>query len=445
MAAACPKIRVAPGKPASLPGEEFTMKTLKIALGMSALTSSAVAGIPLARGEINATASAAATYDSNVFGTRDATEDFYGTLSPRLLYSRRAGQIEAVASVGIAVVRYADQTQLNSDNVDAVATLRTATTDARNLSGSVSTAYRETSDVNPDINARVKSKIYSFNGDATLITGPRTEVGLTADYTDSWRDVASDQQLLATVLRYGYKGFLVDNNLNLIGTYDETRSSGRNFRSAPLDQTSYSLSAGLGRAFFRDLIQGRISYGYRVLHRSRGETSAGAASQSGPVLNASLDGPFLPARYFPKIKSKFVVAYEESSTPGVNDTGNKTLTGLLNLAWQARETTTVSFSATRSQRLSIDDLSVVSSSLLLSLEQVIRYNLKGLISAGYNWETYLGVDRSDETIVLDGRLDYAFARNWKATASYRFSSASSTQRRSVYDRHIATLSVGYQF
>jgi hypothetical protein len=445
MAAACPKIRVAPEKPAFLQSEEFTMKTLKIALGLSALTSSAVAGIPFARGEINATASAAATYDSNVFGTRDATEDFYGTLSPRFLYSRRAGQIEAAASVGIAFIRYADQTQLNADNVDAVATLRTATADARNLAGSVSTAYRETSEVSPDINARVKSKSYTFNGEATLLTGPRTDLGVKADYTDTRRDVASDQQLLATVLRYGYKDFLVGNNLNLIGTYDETRSSGRNLRSAPLDQTSYSVSAGLGRAFFRDRIQGRFSYGYRVLHRSRAETSTGTTSQSGPVFNASLDGPFLPERYFPKIKSKFVLSYDESSTPGVNDTGNKTLTGLLSLTWQARETTTVSFSATRSQRLSVDDLSVVSSTLLLSLEQVIRYNLRGTVSAGYNWDAYRGVDRSDETVVLDGRLDYTLARNWKATASYRFSSASSTQRRSVYDRHIATLGVNYQF
>ncbi|MBC7365567.1 MAG: outer membrane beta-barrel protein [Undibacterium sp.] len=421
------------------------MKTLKIVLGLSALTSPALAGIPFARGEIDFTAVATATYDSNVFGRRDATEDFYGTLAPRVLFARRAGQIDAEASAGISFIRYADQTQLKADNVDAVAMLRTNAAEARNFSGSVSAAYRESSDASSDINARIKAKAATFSGQGALVTGPRTDVALNVDYTDTERDVASDQQLLATVFRFGYKDFLVGNNLHLIGNYDETRSSGRNLRGAGLNQKSYSVAAGLSRAFYHDLIRAQVSYGYRVLNRSRSETSTGVTRQSGPVFTASIDGPFLPPRYFPKIKSKFELSYQESSTPGVNDTGNKTLAGLLSLGWQARPNTVVRFSAIRSQRLSVDDLTVVSSSLLLGLEQTIRYNLTGSVSAGYNWDTFRGVNRSDETILFNAGLNYLFARTWTATASYRLSSATSTLRQANYDRHLVSLSLAHRF
>jgi hypothetical protein len=421
------------------------MKILLIALGLSFLTSSALADIPVGRGSVTVDATATAVYDSNVFGTPDAQGDFYGTFTPHALYERKAGEIEAEANAGITFARYLDQTRLDSANVDADATLRLSPDPTRNISGTVEAAYVENSDVNTDINARINSKTATFTGTGALITGPRTDFSLEADYNDIQRDIASDQQLLNSQLVFTYKDFLDGNNLNLTGDYNSAKSSGQNLLGADLDQNSYSIAAGLGRAFYHDVIQASINYGYRVLDRSQAETSSGVTRQGGGFLTASLEGPFLPQRYFPKIKSRLELAYEDATTPGVNDTGGKELTGALHMDWQARDTTVASFSATRSQRLSANDLTAVSSDLLLGVVQTLRYNLTGNLSAGYDWDTYRGTGRVDQTVLFTAGLKYLFARSWNAVASYRLNNAISNQSQSAYDRQIVSLSVAHQF
>jgi hypothetical protein len=421
------------------------MKKLRIALGLSVLTSSALAGIPVGRGDITVDATATSTYDSNVYGSPNAIGDYSGTFTPHAAYTRKAGEIEADASVGISLERYLDQTQLNSDNLDADANLKLSPDPGRNLSGTLGVAYHENSDVNTDINARIKSKTATFSGTGALITGPRTDLALEADYSNVHRDLASDQQLLGSQARFDYKDFFDGNSLRLIANYDAAQSSGQNARGADLDQNSYSIAAGLGRTFYHNVIQAGISYGYRVLNRSQAETASGVTRQSGPVLTASLEGPFLPERYFPKIKSRLELSYEDATTPGVNDTGGKELTGGLHLDWQARSTTVASFSAIRSQRLSADDLTVVSSVVQLGLDQTFRYNLTGYVTTGYEWNTYRGAGRSDETVLFTAGLKYVFARSWNAGASYRLTSATSDQRSAQYDRQIVSLSVAHQF
>jgi hypothetical protein len=421
------------------------MKTILIAAGLVAGTCPALGAIPVGRGDIALDLTASATYDSNVFGAPDAVGDFFGTLTPHAVYTRKAGEIEAEANVGISFERYAEQTQLNAANVDADATLRLSPDSIRNFSGSLTGGYHERSDVNPDIDARINSKTATFSGTGTLITGVRSDLAFDANYTDVNRDIASDQQLIDSELRYDYKDFFYGNSLRLVGKYDEARSSGQNLRDADLDQNSYSIAAGLGRSFYHDVIKAGISYGYRVLNRSAAETASGETRQGGPVISASIEGPFLPEKYFPKIKSSLVISYEEANTPGVNDTGGKELIGALNLDWQARSTTVASFSATRSQRLSADDLTVVSSDLLLGVTQTLRYNLTANAAAGYNWDTYKGISRSDKTVLVTAGLRYLFARTWTASASYQLSDVVSDQRRATYNRSVTTLSVNHQF
>jgi uncharacterized protein (PEP-CTERM system associated) len=113
--------------------------------------------------------------------------------------------------------------------------------------------------------------------------------------------------------------------------------------------------------------------------------------------------------------------------------------------WQARDTTVVSFLATRDQRLSVNDLTVVSTALQLGLKQQLRYNLTGSLSAGYNWDTFRGIGRSDQTILVNAGLKYVFARSWTANASYKLSSDASNLRQSTYNRNIVSVGVTYQF
>lgn len=400
----------------------------------------------MGRGEISAQVAAEATYDSNIFGTHDATDDYSGTLTPRVSYLRKAGLVYAEAGAGISFIRFLDHDELDAENLDASATLWINEDEARNYSASLAAAYRETSDVDTDVNARVNTRTTSFDGRAGLILGPRSDLAFTAAHTDSKRSVGSDQRTLETELAYAYKDFFYGNSLRLSANYDQLSSSGDNALGTELDQTSYMLTAGLNRLFARDLLRAGLSYGYRILERSRAETAEGVRRQTGSVITASLDGPFLPRKYFPKVESRFSLAYQDAASPGINDTGSKTITGSLDLSWQARETTRVSFSANRSQRLSSDDLSVVTTAVRLGVHQDLRVNLTGSLTAGYDWSTYDDADdREDETASLDATLNYRFARAWEASLSARFDSTTSTVRRSDYDRLLVTLGVTYHF
>ena len=421
------------------------MKTIIISAGLAVLTSTALADVPLGRGEVSTTVTATTTYDSNVFGTHDATADFSGTLAPQVSYARKAGEIEAEAHAEISFIRFLEQTQLNANNLDVGAALRIPQSDIRNYSGLLSAAYVEASDVNTDINARINTKTTTLVAQTALVTGPRSDLALNGNYTDTLPSVGSDQQIFTTEALYDYKDFFYGNSLHLTGDYEELHSSGGNSLGVPLNQNSYTFSAGLERAFADNALRAGINYGYRVLNRSAAETSTGVQRQEGPVITATLDGPFLPEKYFPKITSQFALSYQDTATPGINDTGTKELTGSLVLAWQARENTKVSFSAHRTQRLSVDDLSVVSTNVQLELDQTLRYNLTGSLSAGYDWSSYRTINRQDQTASVSAGLKYHFARAWDASLSYVLNSTSSTSRQSTFDRHVVSLGLTYRF
>lgn len=421
------------------------MKTMIAAASIAALSSPAFASIPVGRGEITPSATATATYDSNVFGVREATDDYSVTLRPGVSYKRQAALIEASANFGVSVIRYDEQTQLDQENLDAIFTLSLPDSDVRNYSGSASAAYLESSDLDTDLNARVQKQTTTLDTRAALASGPRTDFSASVNHTDTERSVASDQQTLGTQLTYGYKDFFYGNTLHLAANYDQLESSGDNDRGAALDQSSYLFTAGLSRAFVREALRARASYGYRILNRSAAETDAGVKRQSGSVISAGLDGPFLPKKYFPKIESRFGVAYQDSATPGINDTGSEELTGFISLAWKARSTTDVTFGVTRSQRLSANDLSIVSTNVRLGLNQVLRPNLDGSLSVSQDWSSYNTVDREDSTVSAGGSLNYRFARFWDASLSHSFSSTDSGVSASAYDRHVTNLSVTYRF
>jgi len=421
------------------------MKCITIAAGIALGAGTAWADLPVGRGEVSASVTTLATFDSNVYGTHAATADYSATVTPQLAYVRKAGQIEAEVNAGVAFIQYLEQTQLNANNINADATLRIPASDIRNYSGSLSAAYREASDINSDLNARINTETTSVDARTSLVTGPRSDFALSGNYVDTQRSLGSNQQILTSEAQYDYKDFFYGNSLSIVGTYDELHSSGDNAFGAPLNQNSYLLSAGLNRSFADNALRGSLSYGYRILNRSAAETTSGSTQQKGSVISASLEGPFLPERYFPKVTSSFALSYQDAATPGINDTGSKELTGSLKLAWQARENTRVSFTARRDQGLSVNDLTVVSTNVQLGLEQTLRYNLTGTLTAGYDWSSYRTISRDDRTASFGLGLKYHFAHAWDASFTGTVNSTTSTQVASTVDRNVASLGVTYRF
>lgn len=404
----------------------------------------AVGSIPLGRGEISLGASATANYDSNLSGRRDSADDYYGTFAPRISYMRRAGKIEADANASISVQRYMDHKEFNSENVTADASLRLSEKSFQNISGAVSVSYIESYSADIDVNARIKSAGTSVTARGGLVTGPRTSFSFNGSYSNFNRVGASDQEILSSGGEFSYKGFLDDTTLSFIYGYTRAMSSGENLLGADLDQSSHSFSVALSRALYRG-VSGQISYGYRILDRSAAETTTRQTKQKGSFITATVDGPFLPRRIFPKITSHASVSYQDAQTPGVNDPGQKQISGDIGLSWEARPATTISLDTTRSQRLSSTDLTVVSSGVSAHLTQQLRYNLNGSVGARYNWESYRGIARKDEILALDSSLSYSFARSWTSAATYTYTSNSSTVAVSDFARHLVSINVGYTF
>lgn len=421
------------------------MKTITIAAGLALTSAIAHAQIVLGRGELSATIDATATYDSNVFGSHNAVSDYTGSLTPRIFYVRKAGYLEADANAGISILRFDEQTQLNSNNLDLHASVHTNSEEVRNFTGSLAASYVESSDVNQDINTRVRNKTALFDGHGTLVTGARTNLVVGATYTDSKHDIGSNQQYFTSSALWNYRDFFYDNSLSLSGEYDRLTTSGNNVLATPLDQTSYVFSVGLNRTLVSEAFRIGVTYGYRITERSQAETPGRDPREGGSVFTLTLNGPFLPEKYFPKIKSEFSLSYQDSATPGINDTGTKELTGSMSLSWQARDTTRVSLSANRSQRLSVDDLSVVTTSVQFGVSQDFRYNLSGSLGAGYTWSTFPSVGRKDETASFNAGLKYHIGRSWDANFSYNLNSTKSTLVASTFDRNVVSLGLTYKF
>jgi hypothetical protein len=414
-------------------------------LAAALLTGAASADIPIGEGSLALDLSDSIAYDSNVFGIPNGPGAFSDTLTPHAKFVRQAGEVEASSNASISFVHYFEQTQLNTNQVNFDTTLKIAPDTARKFSGTLMGSYLESSQLNTDVDARINSKTATFTDTSALITGPRTDLAFSGSYTDVTRSLASDQQLLDAQLQFDYKDFLVGNTVFVVTNYDRAQSSGQNVLGADLNQNSYAAALGLSRGFYHDAIQASLSYGYRVLYRAASETATGDTRQYSPVVAANLSGPFLPAKYFPKVRSQISLGYEEATTPGVDDPGDRALTGSLTAEWQARDTTVASFSATRSQRLSAQDLTVVSSDVLLSVEQTLRYNLTGTLSAGYDWDNFRGINRADRTVLANAGMKYVFARTWNAIFSYRFSDVESTLTSATYNRHVVSLAALHQF
>ncbi len=140
-----------------------------------------------------------------------------------------------------------------------------------------------------------------------------------------------------------------------------------------------------------------------------------------------------------------MLSYQKAEAPGINDPGTETFGGSLAINWAARDNTDVSFAASRSQRLSTQDYTVVSNGVRLSVEQKLRYNLTGRATLGRNWEDFRAINREETRTYFLADFHYTFAVKWEASFAYRFDTVESQSGGADWDRHQVTVSAGYTF
>lgn len=407
--------------------------------------STAFAFADFARGGIVLSTTARATYDSRIFGGINSADDYIFTLEPRLIYRREAGQLKLDAEAGVRVNRYYDFNELNSDDFVASLTLRLPPEGATLASGTFESNYDEHTDVNYDVNRRIREKSFNNRFSADIPTGLKTVLLLSGSYRQEQRNQFPDRETWDGSVGYRYQNFLGGSAFDVRYRHLELDSTADDVFQTPLNQSSDYYSATFSRPLYHD-VRGSITYGYRVLNRSDAEVARGVERRSaGSLFALNLVGPFLPESIFPKIESSLSLGYQKNETPGLNDTSSSRFVGSMHIAWAARERTRIFFDARRSLELSVNNLTVQTTAYNLGLSQRVGDFTSVSISGGYEERDYKGLGRLDDVYVFQAGARYQINRAWSASANYRLRDSQSNEAVADYARNSVSVEVNYTF
>lgn len=395
------------------------------------------------RGELILSTTATSTYDSRVNGGMNEDDDLIFSVFPEFRYIRDAAQIKLDGSAGVRVNRYLDYDQYDSEDIHTNLLVRFPPDIGPRVSGLARLAYNESVDINYDVNERISSETFLAQGDATIVTGLKTSVNLSAIFTDMDRDIYGTMEHLNLNAGFNYRDFLGGSTLSLRYRRLEASTMGT-LSMNEIDQSSDTYTLSFSRPVFGE-VRGSISYGYRILRRDASETFIGETDDNGSVFTAGLEGPFLPRSKFPKLTSAIYFSYQRAETPGINDVGGNRIAGRLSLRWQARETTQLAINAERNQVLSVNNLTTENNRLYLSLNQDIGHFVKAFATVGYETRDYRGLTRNDDVYVASIGASYRATRAWTMSANYRFRDSQSTLSLADYTRHLVSVSANYTF
>lgn len=398
-----------------------------------------------ARGEALLSTTARATYDSRVFGGTSPADDIIFTLDPRLIYRREAGMVKLEGILGTRINRYYDFSELDSEDLVTSLRLHLPPQASSLASGSFLASYDEHTDVNYDVNRRVREKTFLTRMNADLPLGLKTAVLLGGSFQKDQRNQFSDRELMEGMAGFRYADFLGGSTLDLKYRRLEVETTGGNEWGIPLDQSSDIYSATLSRPLYHE-VRGSVTYGYRQLQRSRTEVPGDRSiDDGGSLFSVGIEGPFLPTSMFPKVESSLSLGYQEAETPGINDTGGSRFFGAMDLRWQARERTRLTFNARRALELSVNDLTVETTSARIGVNQQIGNFMTGSLAAGYEQRDYRTWGRQDDAMIFESGLHYRITKTWSASAEYRLRATDSDNPGADYSRHLVFASVNYTF
>jgi hypothetical protein len=414
-------------------------------MAAAALGSSVAFGFTeFARGEVILSTTARAVYDSRVFGGLNPADDYIFTLDPRLIYRREAGQIKLDSFVGVRINRYKDFTELNSEDMVASVKLNLPAEGATLASGSFEAGYDEHTEVNYDVNQRLREKTFLTRLDSVFPLSTKTSVLLGGSFRHDQRNEFSDRESRDGTAGFRYQDFLGGSTFDLRYRRYEVDSTGENFLHVPLNQQSDIFSATLTRPIYHD-VRGSLTYGYQMLNRSEAVALGQETRSGGSIFGVTIDGPFLPQSLFPKVDSSLTFGYQKSETPGINDKGGKRFNGAMNISWHARERTRLFFNARRSLELSINDLTVQTTGVNVGIQESVGNFTALTASAGYEQRNYQSLNRQDDVYIFALGAHYKITTRWSASADYQFRSSASNSTTADYSRHVVSLAAIYTF
>jgi hypothetical protein len=404
------------------------------------------------------------TYDSYMIGTPDYGSDFSGAIHPQLRYNHLIGPTEFEVYGGVTYNRYQHYKMFDSEDYSGGISSNFPVSEGSRLSGNVSATYVEATEVDQSLNDRVPTKTGVLALNTTYLAGLKTTLSDTVSYSQVQRQIYGTQIIWDNEFKYSYTNFLENTKLDLTHRFTRTKSDASNYASwsydpshantvpnSALDQYANSIWATLSHPVYGQII-GEVNYGFTWLTRSASETASGETNTRTSLVSFTLRGPFLPPSRYPKVESSASISYEQNVSPGINDTGEKTITGNIDLAWNARERTRVSLGALRSQSLASNNFTVVSTGVHAGFTENIGLAtvLNGKLS--YDWYDYRGITRNDEIFTANVGLHHPLTQRWSVGADYTFESTKSNAPQDSfqaaahapqdYVRQVIVLSIG---
>ena len=414
---------------------------------LALLPAVALAEIYTAGGKVDLNATLSETYDSNLSARSDAQGAYFTSLSPGASYVRDTSLLKTSAHIGMGIQRYFDHKEFNQETYQAGATLALEQGTLGNYSLSLGVNYSDGASANYDLGQRISSRSYGLTGSATVETSERTGLAFSSSLNRADTGLYGKQDTFSNSADFHFGPVMRDAQLFVTYSNSITKSSGKNELNVALDQSSNSLSVGIGKKLTEKLF-GRVNAGYSWNSISNAEASYSGGNTSGAVVSASLTGPFLPEKLFPKTTSSFSISYSDSVSRGLYDSGGKQLSGSLSLGWQARENTHLSFNTSRSRRLALNDRTVDTSDIGVAVSERLMNGLMLNASAGYNWSTYVSkINANTEGFNYSASASYSFGakQNWSALLSYRYTSNSSAIAFRNLSHYTAVASISYSY
>ena len=402
----------------------------------------------IARGELDLKTTAKAAYDSRIFGGENSGSDYIFTLYPELTFRRDAGQLKLDSYAGVRVNRYVDYTQFNSEDLNAALNLNLPPDIGAPASGSFDASYIERTDINYDVNRRLREKTFFTRGNAEIPLGLKMAFLVGGSYAHELRNLYTDRDTWTGSGAFRYTDFLGGTSLELRYRRLEVDSTRNNIDftipDVPINQQSDIYTATLSRPIYGQ-VEGSLTYGWRELHRSAAEVPGADPNSGGSIIALNIDGPFLPRMMFPKLKSSFMIAYQKEQTPGINDLGGRRLIGNAQLSWQAREETNLFIDVHRSVELSVSNLTVTADGFDAGVHEDIGHFWTTSLTGGYEHRHYDLLARADDIYTFQADAVYRITRAWSANFDYSFRQSNSNYANADYARHIVAVSATYTF
>jgi len=371
------------------------------------------AGPIIAGGELNFQASAAVTESSRVVPQVNSPSDFSYTFTPALLYSRDKGDLQVEGQLSVAIRRYVDNAQFDSDTINLQLQGELPFSSGAKITGTWSVNYFDGIEASSLINRNLDLEYLDLDLQSDYAFGRRLSLRTRARYRERSSKGIGD-------------GFQNENLYTI-------------------------LSAGLHA---RELIRGRVGV-YAEYQVSERERTSGFIDEDTDFqeagANFGLTGQLLPEQLFPKLEADISFGFTSNTgADSLRSANNERRNRLVlngRLAYPANKKTDVTLVYRRSQDVTDDDQTVERTGADLAIEYRPRPRINIYAAATYYQNDFIfnESDRNDEVLDLSLSAAYLLRKDWNASLGIKQRDSNSNIALSDYDATEVILSTTMTF